>query len=139
MSVPAGTLLQYTWLDGTFCYLGVEEASLDYEMSSRTREQDHSFENYWPSAFIPIGTPGEGSRLLVNSLEGSATYGSVYELTYVEGVSRISASLSQYFETLNACIANGALTVTEDGEVCIEFDGFRSIGRRMNPGCDYFD
>ncbi|MDJ0614997.1 MAG: SMI1/KNR4 family protein, partial [Rhizobiaceae bacterium] len=139
MSVPEGTLLQYTWLDGTFSYLGVEEAARDFDSSTELWEQDQDFEDYWPKAFVPIGTPGDGSRLLVNCLAGSPTYGSVYELFHGIGVSRMSASLSQYFMTLNACKANGAVTVTDDGKVSIDFDAFQKIGRRMNPGCDHFE
>ncbi len=139
MSVPEGTLLQYTWLDGTFSYLGVEESARDFGMSIALWEQDQDFEAYWPKAFVPIGTPGDGSRLLVNCLAGSPTFGSVYELFHGIGVSRMSASLSQYFKTLNTCQATGALTVTDDGEVSIDFDAFKRIGRQMNPGCDHFD
>lgn len=139
MSVPDDTLMQYTWLDGTFCYFCVEEAAHDYEVSLGLWEQDQYLKDYWPQAFVPIGTPGDGSRLLVNCLASSPTYGSVYELFHGEGISRISESLSQYFKTLNACLANGALTVTHDGEVAVDFDAFYNIGRQMNPGCDHFD
>lgn len=139
MSVPEGTLMQYTCLDGTFSYLSVEEAAEDFEVSVDLWEKDQEFENYWPKGFVPIGTPGDGSRLLVNCLAGSSTFGSVYELLHGIGVSRMAVSLSQYFKTLNAFLASGALSVANDGEVLVDFDSCQKIGRHMNPGCNHYD
>ena len=139
MSVPEGTLLQFTWLDGTYEYFSVEEAAQDFEVSVDLWAKDQDFKKYWPIGFVPLGTPGDGSRLLVNCLASSPTYGSVYDLLHGVGVSRISGSLSQYFKTLNACLASSALTVADDGEVSVDIDAYRKIGRQMNPGCDHFD
>lgn len=139
MTVPESTLLEFTWLDGIFCYLSVADAAIEYQTALELWDQDQDFEAYWPRAFVPIGTPGDGSRLLVNCLDGSPTYGSVYELFHGLGVSRISASLSRYFETLNACLKEGAISFTGEGEVSLDFDAFALIGKQYNPRCDRFD
>lgn len=139
ITCPDGTHLEYTWLDGQFAYFSVLEALEDYQVSVPLWKQQADFENYWPQGFVPIGTPGDGSRLLVNCRASSPTYGSVYVLMHGDGVSRMATSLTRYFQTLNVGFDENAIVVTEQGEISYDFDAMREIGMRINPGCDGFD
>ncbi|MEJ8562341.1 SMI1/KNR4 family protein [Yoonia sp. GPGPB17] len=139
MTVPPETPLEQTWLDGQFLYLSFDSAGEDYRLAKELWDEDPLFDAYWPNGFVPIGTPGDGSRLLVNCRDGSPTYGAVYELMHAVGVARLSNSLSRYCETLNQALDEGAITVSEHGLVKMEFQKFARIGAQMNPGCDGFD
>lgn len=139
MTVPTGTLLQFGWLDGQFGYLSIAEAVEDYRISTDLWETDPDFKDYWPPAFVPLGTPGDGSRLLVNCAPESPTYGAVYELLHGVGLSRLSKNLTSYFATLNAGLSVGAIHVTPDGVIDVDLEAFNVVGASMNPGCDGFD
>ncbi|XWN33865.1 MAG: SMI1/KNR4 family protein [Devosia sp.] len=139
MTIPDGTLQHLTLLDGQFTYNSVAEASKDYRGTLEFWEQEPDFRTYWPQGFVPLGTPGDGSRLLVNCRAGSPTYGGVYDLFHGTGVTRMSASLSRYFATLSAGFDEGVITVTPEGDVEIDFDAIRVVGKNMNPGCDAFN
>ncbi len=139
MNVPDGTLMDQGLLDGQYCYLGVAEAGRDYQVTLSLYRQEPEFETYWPKGFLPIGTPGDGSRLLINCRAGSPTFGAVYDLMHGVGVARLSNSLIRYFETLVACVDQGVIKVSRTGSVELDFSGFREVGKRMNPGCDGFD
>lgn len=139
MTLPDGSLLQQTWLDGQFSYFSINAAAADYQASLPLWEDDPHFEEYWPKGFVPLGTPGDGSRLLVNCRANSPTYGAVYDLIHGIGVSRMSDSLVRYFETLNACLTADVIKVTAEGDVDVDLEAMKRIGKPMNSGCDAFD
>ena len=133
---PESATLGELWLDGAFRFFSVAEAISDYHVCYELWAADPSFEDYWPKGFLPLATPGDGSRLLVNCLADSPTYGSVYELLHGSGVSRSAASVGRYFETASAWLSGGALKVNEAGQLDIDFAAAGEIARTMNPDCD---
>lgn len=139
VSEPQDTTLEYLWLDGQFMFYSIDQSLSDYKITLNLINDDPEFAKYWPIGFLPIGTPGDGSRLLVNCVHGSPTYGSVYELFHGDGISRLTKSLSKYFLMLDQLFDSGTIKVLESGEIEIDFDEYREKGRDMNPGCDRFD
>jgi hypothetical protein len=133
---PEEATLADLWLDGAFRFYSVGQAINDYRVCYELWAADPAFEDYWPKGFLPIATPGDGSRLLVNCIKDSATHGSVYELLHGSGVTRSSASIGRYFETAKAWLAGGALKVNEAGQLDIDFAAAGQIARGMNPDCD---
>lgn len=122
------------WLDGTYMYLSVQEAASDYAVTLDLAAQDPAFEAYWPLGFVPIATPGDGSRLLVDCRPREMTNGQVLELFHGLGVSPLSCDLDQYFATIFAMMHEGGIYVTQDGELEYDEDQAPRIGRRLNPG-----
>ena len=137
-SRPEGVTSGELWLDGNFIFFSVGEAVQDYGLSQKLWEEDPDFENYLPKGFLPIATPGEGSRLLVNCRPSSPTHGGIYELLHGHGIVKHSASLSDYFKTLLAALKQGGLVIKEARVKFVEgvFDG---IAKQMNPHCDAFN
>lgn len=129
-------LLDDLWLDGTFFYLSVDEAIEDYRICDDIRAEDASFEDYWPTGYLPIATPGDGSRLLIDCVAGSPTHGSVFELFHGIGIARSAASIEAYFKTAQAWLDQGALTVTPDGKLDIDHERASEIARKLNPNCE---
>ncbi len=132
---PLGKL----WLDGTFFYLGAEDSREDYRISEPMWLEDPTFAEYMPPRFIAVGSPGDGSRLMVNCDTASPTYGAVYELFHGIGVRKRSMSLARHFETLIAQLDTGALTCTQDGEMNMDFEAEKIMGQKLNPGCNHWD
>lgn len=135
---PRNAQLGDVWFDGMFYLTSEAEAVEDYRVALSAQEQA-GFGDYWPVGFFPIGTPGDGSRLLVNCIPGSPTHGALYELIEAEGLVRYASSLTRYFETLLACLDEGALRVNFHGQVDPDFERMREIAHEMNPGCDAWD
>ena len=136
---PADVTPGKTWIDGEFCLLGVKDACEAYGISCDLRQSQADFHTYLPAGFVPIGTPGEGSFLMLNARPGSPTYGAVYELFKGVGLTRASDTLTCHFETLNAAFDAGALWVGSEGYVDVDLERMSGIGRRINPGCDRYD
>lgn len=135
-SAGENELLDDLWLDGTFFFLSVEEAIEDYRICEDIRAGDPDFEDYWPTGYLPIGTPGDGSRLLVDCAAGSATHGSVFELFHGIGVARSAASIEDYFKTARAWLDAGVLKVMPDKKLDIDHERASEIARGMNPDCE---
>lgn len=128
------TTVEKTWLDGTFTYFSAEESLIDYNVWQDVCEQNLEMKDwYMPSGFLPIGSPGEGSRILVNCRKSSPTHGHVYELFHGIGLTKLSENLSQYFRTLILAFNHG-LSV-KDGYVNVDESQFNKIAAMMNPGC----
>lgn len=134
-----GTTLEQLWLDGSFYFLSEAEAANDYAVCFDLWEFDETFEDYWPKGFYPIATPGDGSRLLINCNLNAPTFGAVYELFHGDGVSKSANSLSDYFLTASAWLAEGATWLDERKCVDRDFEKSSIIARRLNPGCDSWD
>lgn len=126
------------WLDGVFYYFSHTQAYEDYLLCLDLWENDENFEAYWPKKFLPIATPGDGSRLLVNCRSQSPTRGHIYELFHGIGLSKHASSLSQYFKTKSAVFEANHLFV-KDGIVELDFDLADKLSKSMNPGCDAYD
>lgn len=126
------------WLDGVFYYYSHTQAYDDYQICLNLWESDENFESYWPKGFLPIGSPGDGSRLLVNCNSQSPTYGHIYELFHGIGVSKHTISLDQYFKTKISVFEMNGLFV-KDGIVELNFDIADKLSANMNPGCDAYD
>ena len=126
------------WLDGVFYYYSNTQAYEDYLRCLGLWENDETFESYWPKGFLPIATPGDGSRLLVNCRSQSPTRGHIYELFHGVGLSKHASSLSQYFKTKIAVFEANHLFV-KDGIVELDFDLADILSKHMNPGCDAYD
>jgi hypothetical protein len=139
ISEPEGTTYEHIWIDGQFVYFSIDQSVNDYRITKELIVKDPKMADYWPIGFVPIGTPGDGSRLLVNCIKDSPTYGAVYELFHGDGVSRLSATLSDYFKMLDELFDCGTISVLESGEVELNFDEYHEKGREMNPRCDGFD
>lgn len=136
---PSGdTPLGDLWLDGVFYFYSENEAIDDYRVSVDLQSQE-GFGEYWPLGFVAVGTPGDGSRLLVNCIPGSPTHGSVYELLHGDGLYRRAESLSRYFETVLVWLERGATRVTFNGQVEPDFARAKTIARELNPSCDGWD
>lgn len=129
-------LLDDLWLDGTFYFFSVAEAVEDYRICDDLRASDSDFEEYWPTGYLPIATPGDGSRLLVDCVAGSKTHGSVFELFHGIGIARSAASIEAYFKTARAWLDKGVMTVTADGKLDIDHERASEIARQMNPDCE---
>lgn len=134
-----GQILDDLWFDGQYFYFSIGESRADYQVTLDLVADDPTIDDYFPRGFVPVGSPGDGSRLLVNCRTGSPTYGAVYDLMHGMGARRLSASLDRYFETLCAFFEHGALSVNEAGQVDIDFEKIDLIGVPMNPGCDGYD
>lgn len=136
---PTGeTPLGDVWLDGVFYFYAEAEAIEDYRGALTLQDQEE-FRDYWPAGFFPVGSPGDGSRLLVNCIPGSPTHGSVYELIHGDGLYRRADTLSRYFETALVWLERGATRVTFNGQVEPDFARAKTIARELNPGCDGWD
>lgn len=138
VSPPGDTELGDVWLDGMFFFYSEDEAIEDYRAALSAQDEE-GFANYWPAGFFPVASPGDGSRLVINCIVGSPTYGHVYELAHGEGLARYALSLSHYFETMLAWLDEGATKVTFNHQVEPDFDATRAIARDLNPGCDAWD
>jgi hypothetical protein len=135
IEAPEDALLGDLWLDGAFRFYSVGQAINDYQACDDLWATDPGFEYYWPRGFLPIATPGDGSRLLVDCIKDSPTHGNVFELLHGSGMTRSSASVGRYFETVAAWLAGNALKI-EDGQLIIDFAAAGEIARGMNPDCD---
>jgi hypothetical protein len=135
IDAPEDALVNDAWLDGAFRFYSVGQAINDYRVCYDLWAADPAFEDYWPKGFLPIATPGDGSRLLVDCIKDSPTHGNVFELLHGSGVTRSSASVGRYFETVGAWLAGGALKVN-DGQLFIDFAAASEIARGMNPDCN---
>ncbi|MBT8494472.1 MAG: SMI1/KNR4 family protein [Deltaproteobacteria bacterium] len=135
------TTYDQLWVDGTFAWFSIDEAIADYQTTEELRANDkpEGFDVYWPTGFFPIGTPGDGSRLLVNCRNGSPTYGAVYELFHGDGLSRHANSLTAYVQTVATALAQRVITVDDDGCLEPDEDAYNRTGRQLNPGCDATD
>lgn len=129
-------LLDDLWLDGTFYIFSLAEAVEDYRICDDIRAGDPDFEDYWPTGYLPIATPGDGSRLLVDCVAGSPTHGSVFELFHGIGIARSAASIEAYFRTAHAWLEKGVLKVMPDGKLDIDHERASDIARGMNPDCE---
>lgn len=129
-------LLDDLWLDGTFYFFSLKEAVEDYRICDDIRANDPDFEDYWPTGYLPIATPGDGSRLLVDCVAGSETHGSVFELFHGIGIARSAASIENYFRTARAWLDEGVMTVTADGKLDIDHERASDIAQRLNPDCE---
>jgi hypothetical protein len=121
-----------------FYFFAEAEAIEDYRGALTLQDQEE-FRDYWPAGFFPVGSPGDGSRLLVNCIPGSPTHGSVYELIHGDGLYRRADTLSRYFETALVWLERGATRVTCNGQVEPDFARAKTIARELNPGCDGWD
>ena len=131
--------LDALWLDGMNAFLSEEEAIDDYVMASRLQADEPEFGQYWPRGFVPVASPGEGSRLLVNCVKGSPTHGALYMLDHGVGLSRMTISLGQYFETILDWVDTNSLRINRDGVVELNLDASMKVAHTMNPGCDAWD
>ncbi|MGB0906333.1 MAG: SMI1/KNR4 family protein [Maricaulaceae bacterium] len=139
--VKAGVETSYDqlWLDGTFRFYSAKEAADDYKVCLPLWDDDEDFKDYWPVGFLSIGSPGDGSRLLVNCRAASPTYGHIYELFHGMGLSLHAKSLTDYFKTQIALFDAGVLTVEDDGALDIDFDKNDAIAAPLNPNCDAYN
>lgn len=135
---PGDALLGDVWLDGVYYFFSEEEAIEEYRVALSLQQQD-GFPDYWPLGFFPIASPGDGSRLVVNCIIGSPTYGHVYELLHSDGLRRYASSVPQYFETVLSWLDEGALKVNFNRQVDPDLERARLIARDLNPGCDGWD
>ena len=87
VSIEGDPSLESLWLDGQNAFLGEEEAVDDYMMATRLQNDEPEFAQYWPKGFVPIASPGDGSRLLINCVTDSPTFGAVYFLGSRCGIS----------------------------------------------------
>ena len=126
------------WLDGTFRYFSVSDAIADYAISLELWQKEPEFDEYLPKGFLPIASPGDGSRLLVNCRAGSPSYGGVYELVHGNGLIKHSISLPRYFETIDAALRQGGLIV-EDSHVIFVDNIFYALAKQMNPASDAYN
>lgn len=131
--------LEALWLDGVNAFLSEDEAIDDYITAQRLQADEPDFAEYWPEGFVPVASPGEGSRLLVNCVKDSPTHGALYTLDHGVGLSRMSRSLGQYFETILDWLDTGALNVDAHGFVKLDLEAASRIAATMNPGCDAWD
>ncbi len=132
-------VLEQEWMDGVFMYFSATDARADYDICLPLWADDPDFLAYWPPRFVPVATPGDGSRLLVNCDAASPTYGAVYDLFHGVGVSKCAASLAQHFGTRNALFDAGIISVTPEGLVSFDFEADTSLAQKMNPGCNHWD
>ena len=130
--------LDQIWLDGVFHFFSADNAIEDYKMCFDLWQEEEGFDDYWPRGFFPIGSPGDGSRLLINCLVQSPTFGQVYELFHGVGVSKHAVSLKQYFETRLAQLEGGVVFI-KDRIVEMNFDTADNVAAKMNTGCDAYD
>lgn len=139
LSYEQPTTCDQVWLEGAFYILSEAEALDDYAASIPLWESDETFADYWPRGFFPFAKPGDGSRLLVNCLRRSPTYGAVYELFHGVGISKSSRSITDYFATASAWLAEGVTWLDERKYVSRDLEKSRLIAARLNPGCDSWD
>jgi hypothetical protein len=126
-------------LDGTFGYFSAQHAVEDYKTSEKLWATEPEFEDYLPRGFLPIGSPGDGSRLLVNCRKDSPTYGGVYELSHGIGLSRHADSLNSYFSTIFELFDKGAIFVDQSGSIDFNEDEANTIAAKRNPDCDAYN
>ena len=139
VSLDGDPALDALWLDGMNAFLSEEEAIDDYIMAARLQSDEPDFEQYWPEGFLPVASPGEGSRLLVNCVKDSPTHGALYMLDHGVGLSRMTASLGQYFETMLDWLDTGAISVDREGVVRLNMAAAARVASTMNPDCDAWD
>ena len=128
------TTVERTWFDGTFTYFSDQESLVDYQAWREACKKNPQMNDwYMPEGFLPIGSPGDGSRILMNCRDKSPTFGQLYELFHGIGLSKLSESLVQYFRTLLLAFGDGLSIV--DGVVEIHEKKFKKLAAMMNPGC----
>ena len=123
-------------------FLGEEEAVDDYMMATRLQNRmNPNFAQYWPKGFVPVASPGDGSRLLVNCVQGFANAFGARLLPGPRGGSSLvwRASMGQYFETMLDWLDTGAISVDREGVVRLNMAAAARVASTMNPDCDAWD
>ena len=97
-----------------------------------SKKEPSDWESYWPLGFLAI-VACNGDYILVNCIQGSPTYGEVYEFGKGFGVQHYSHSIERYFDTLCAFVREGAIYIDADGVLDFDVDKEADIRDRMNP------
>jgi hypothetical protein len=79
-------------------------------------ETESDAPDYWPAGFVPFLSDGSGSYVVLNCIQGSPTYGAVYDMSEGVGCNRISSSLQGFIDGCRKELELGIRTYDEDGE-----------------------
>jgi hypothetical protein len=97
----------------------------------------------WMEILDPSRTPSGALRLLSDDGGGLLiidwTNGVIINYWHDDPEPPVShRSLLAFVETINACYADGAFYVDSNGNLEEDIDRVWSLGRELNPGCDYW-
>ena len=104
-------------------------------------ETQRESDEWWPKGMVRFGG-FDSDGLYVNCIDGSPTFGAVYEVhANTSPFMRIANSMRAYFETHTAAIETGAIELIETpgehedkGELVTIYPKLRSIGATDEPG-----
>jgi len=83
--------------------------------------------------FIPFMADDSCNYIALNSADGG-----VIRVAQEYGLSRVAASLDDFWATVLACYEQGAYFLDDEGFLDYDFEGEGDIGLRINPDCNYW-
>ncbi len=90
--------------------------------------------DYWPMGFLPILWGGSGDHVVVNCIQGSPTYGGVYDLDEAMGASPIASGIISFLQGCTQELTQGLRVYREPGHSTIS--NISTYGRER---ARYFD